>query len=107
MSRIIIRANPSTLSIGALAEVKVHTRLAAYELHRVVKQGGLIFDEVLFSNDHATIAGRLLRLLAALQRFEVSFCLYELSETIEHLEETDRIDEETLMNILSSHGRTC
>lgn len=107
MSKAVIVIDQSEVSGKALMAIKPLTGASLADLKLAIGGGLPILSEKLFYNNHDDVSQKLKSLLSVLHTESVSYSIYELDEESEFKNEADhsvdKIDEETLLNILNSH----
>jgi len=108
MSKIIIVTESRELSNTALIELKNKAPHTIGYLRTAVRDRLPIIEAFLFYNDHQEISTKLKAIVQTLDMYKIPFSIYELGEENEYTasidNEIDKIDTETLVNILDSHN---
>ncbi len=91
-----------------LLDLKKITGVSLVSLEKCWSAHKPIVDYAMFYNDHDEVSKKLREVISLLKEENIKFSIYELDEDMEYVQnsetELDKIDEETLINILDSHS---
>lgn len=109
MSKISLRLDQNTVPADVLAGLHKTIGKSMLSIHQSIKSNLPIAEYKLFYNDHEEVSLKLKNIASLLADKDISFSMYELDEDDafidSHDTDIDKIDLETMVNILDSHGK--